>query len=109
MDWCWHKLFKWWKKYDLYRKKIYLNILDYLGSNKNEDKINYHGKIQILARAFSKCIYNKKIKEPEVSLKGKTKKEKENYILDFFNIKEEEIIKLLNMIFLWFLKMRMNI
>ena len=74
-------------------KKIYMNILYYLSSNKVEDKINYYEKIKKLAKSSTKCIYDKKIKKSEVSLKNKTKKEKENNILDFFDIKEEDIIK----------------
>ena len=74
-------------------KKIYMNILYYLSSNKVEDKINYYEKIKKLAKSFTKCIYDKKIKKSEVSLKNKTKKEKENNILDFYDLKEEDIIK----------------
>ena len=74
--------------------KIYMNIIYYLSSDKEEDKKNYYQKVKNIAKYFSHCVYSQKLRIPDVSKNDKTKKEIEDYILDFQNFKEEDALKI---------------
>ena len=75
-------------------KKIYLTIINYLNSNKKEEIIKYNEKIKSIYYYNTKCVYSKKIKEKDVSLKNKTQKEKRDYIFNFFDFDEVDALKI---------------
>ncbi len=72
-------------------KKIYMNIISYLSSNKEEDKNKYYEKVKNIAKYFTKCVYSEKLRKPDVSQNNKTEKEIKEYIFDFLDVKEDEV------------------
>ena len=67
-------------------KKLYLNIIYYLGSNKQDSKNYNYNIVKDKIQNLIKNIYNERIKEPE--------KENKKSILEFLSFKDEEALKI---------------
>ena len=74
--------------------KIYLDIIYYLSSDMEEDKINYYEKAKNIAKHFTKCLFSQKLRIKDISKKDITQEEIEKYIIDFQNFKEDEALKI---------------
>ena len=76
--------------------KIYLDVIYYLSSDMEEDKINYYEKAKNIAKHFTKCLFSlsQKLRIKDISKKDKTQEEIEKYIIDFQNFKEDEALKI---------------
>ena len=49
--------------------KIYLDIIYYLSSDMEEDKINYYEKAKNIAKHFTKCLFSQKLRIKDISKK----------------------------------------
>ena len=74
--------------------KIYLDIIYYLSSDVEEDKINYYEKAKNIAKHFTKCLFSQKLRIKDIPKKDKTQEEIEKYILDSQYFKEDEALKI---------------
>ena len=71
-----------------------MDIIYYLISDMEEDKINYYEKAKNIAKHFTKCLFSQKLRIKDISKKDKTQEEIEKYILDFQYFKEDEALKI---------------
>lgn len=54
--------------------KIYLDIIYYLSSDMEEDKINYYEKAKNIAKHFTKCLFSQKLRIKDISKKDNSRR-----------------------------------
>jgi hypothetical protein len=54
--------------------KIYLDIIYYLISDMEEDKINYYEKAKNIAKHFTKCLFSQKLRIKDISKKDNSRR-----------------------------------